>query len=208
MPDWRDPEAYAYTEGLHVHEWAWEFLRRNPDYRAAWEKYQVAAAKGFGASWGVTTRFGISDPVDPAIPAPEGVPDWLETVDSVLDQITDEEYVERYGDGAPDDLKEIFIFDVGRPIKPQLEIAAAWLRQAQQDALGKILEAPKVRRDNLVLYLRLIDARDQGASIGERGRKLFPSVDEPNQRDSAKSALKTAERMAAEDYKRLLLLES
>jgi hypothetical protein len=33
MPDWRNPADYAFTEQLQPAQWAWEFLRRNPDYR-------------------------------------------------------------------------------------------------------------------------------------------------------------------------------
>jgi hypothetical protein len=31
--DWRHGESYRYTSGLPRRGWAWEFLRRNPDYR-------------------------------------------------------------------------------------------------------------------------------------------------------------------------------
>jgi hypothetical protein len=32
-PDWRSAAAYAYLDNLSPSELAWEFLRRNPDYR-------------------------------------------------------------------------------------------------------------------------------------------------------------------------------
>lgn len=32
-PDWRSAAAYAYLDNLSRSEFAWEFLRRNPDYR-------------------------------------------------------------------------------------------------------------------------------------------------------------------------------
>jgi len=35
-PDWRDPAAYAFVQELSRERWAWEFLRRNPDYVADW----------------------------------------------------------------------------------------------------------------------------------------------------------------------------
>src|SRR5579872_2941971 len=34
-PDWYDPARYDYTKTLSREGWAWEFLRRNPTYRAA-----------------------------------------------------------------------------------------------------------------------------------------------------------------------------
>jgi hypothetical protein len=33
-PDWRSATAYAYLDNLSPSELAWEFLRRNPDYRS------------------------------------------------------------------------------------------------------------------------------------------------------------------------------
>jgi hypothetical protein len=38
LADWRDPAAYDYTRALTRDGWAWEFLRRNPLYRAAWNE--------------------------------------------------------------------------------------------------------------------------------------------------------------------------
>ena len=31
--DWRNPAAYQYALSQPVSCWAWEFLRRNPDYQ-------------------------------------------------------------------------------------------------------------------------------------------------------------------------------
>lgn len=36
MPTW--PEDYAYTKSLGREGWAWEFVRRNPEYRKDWEE--------------------------------------------------------------------------------------------------------------------------------------------------------------------------
>lgn len=33
QPDWRNENAYAYTARLTRRGWAWEFLRRNPEFR-------------------------------------------------------------------------------------------------------------------------------------------------------------------------------
>ncbi len=32
MKHWQNPDYYLYTSGLNRNQWAWEFLRRNPDY--------------------------------------------------------------------------------------------------------------------------------------------------------------------------------
>jgi hypothetical protein len=51
MPDWRDPEAYAFTAHLTREQWAWEFLRRNPDYRREWAVF-VATWRDLEAAYG------------------------------------------------------------------------------------------------------------------------------------------------------------
>src|SRR5579863_2611582 len=38
-PDWRDPASYDDTRDLTREGWAWEFLRRNPKYRRAWNEH-------------------------------------------------------------------------------------------------------------------------------------------------------------------------
>ena len=39
MADWRNPQDYDFTQGLTAPQWAWEFLRRNPVYRLAWQQF-------------------------------------------------------------------------------------------------------------------------------------------------------------------------
>lgn len=38
-PDWRTPSDYAGLRGAAREHWAWEFLRRNPDYRREWGEF-------------------------------------------------------------------------------------------------------------------------------------------------------------------------
>ena len=37
--NWRDPEAYAFCDELTSEQWAWEFLRRNPEYQRQWQEF-------------------------------------------------------------------------------------------------------------------------------------------------------------------------
>ena len=43
VSDWRSAAAYTYLNDLNPAEFAWEFLRRNPEYQ---RDYRVAAADG------------------------------------------------------------------------------------------------------------------------------------------------------------------
>lgn len=40
-PDWTKAEDYAWLNLLSRREWAWEFLRRNPDFQAAWNSARL-----------------------------------------------------------------------------------------------------------------------------------------------------------------------
>lgn len=44
--DWEREDAFDYADDLTLPQWAWEFLRRNPDYRKSWE----TAGAGFVAT--------------------------------------------------------------------------------------------------------------------------------------------------------------
>src|SRR5690242_269369 len=72
-PDWRDPEQYRHPLDLDRAGWAWEWLRRNPDYprhvpAAPQDLQRVAsfepiaslrpASPGEVARWGLSFRGG------------------------------------------------------------------------------------------------------------------------------------------------------
>ncbi len=40
IPKWDDFESYQFPETITMVDWAWEFLRRNKDYRQAWKQYK------------------------------------------------------------------------------------------------------------------------------------------------------------------------
>ena len=63
LADWQNPERYAYTRELGRDAWAWEFLRRNPLYRAGWARFQRDKPVEGTA---VLQRFGIITWEDPA----------------------------------------------------------------------------------------------------------------------------------------------
>jgi hypothetical protein len=62
--DWRRAEAHAGLADLPPAELAWEFLRRNPRYRADYQSFIDEVASGAGAEaesrrfarWGLTFR--------------------------------------------------------------------------------------------------------------------------------------------------------
>lgn len=59
---WRSEAAYEYIDKLTPSELAWEFLRRNPDYRKSYQELMVSGriaqenAAEFGLQWGLRFR--------------------------------------------------------------------------------------------------------------------------------------------------------
>jgi hypothetical protein len=56
--DWRSPKTYDYLQDLNSSDLAWEFLRRNADYRADFATTDIRAALDAGAA-GSTRRWGL-----------------------------------------------------------------------------------------------------------------------------------------------------
>jgi hypothetical protein len=74
--DWRSPAAYAYVSDLDQSSLAWEFLRRNPEYRredraVSEESQSNDQAEAFACRWG--TRFCVA----PDMPANKAALIWL-----------------------------------------------------------------------------------------------------------------------------------
>ena len=51
MLNWKNSNDYLYTQSLSTELWAWEFLRRNPEYRSDWETFNTRW-KGLEADYG------------------------------------------------------------------------------------------------------------------------------------------------------------
>jgi hypothetical protein len=59
MPDWRKPQDYDFTKVLTADQWAWEFLRRNPDYRHEWQRF-IATWRALEADYGRPSQRDIA----------------------------------------------------------------------------------------------------------------------------------------------------
>jgi hypothetical protein len=59
---WRSESAYSYIDELSPGDLAWEFLRRNPDYRKAYQDLVATGrlteeiARDFANTWGLRFR--------------------------------------------------------------------------------------------------------------------------------------------------------
>lgn len=101
-------------------------------------------------------------------------------------------------------------FKFTKPLGPQLHHATVVLKAFERrvrETTDIRPQVPKVRYDRkrYTRYLRLLDARREGATIGEMGRVLFRGKLDP--RGSVKSALRAALGMVETGYRDLLLMD-
>lgn len=220
MPDWRNGDDYAYARDLTPHGWAWEFLRRNPAYRARWtEREELSAAldlkpgnkklvQRFNKVHVSSGEFGLLSFRNPDLTATEADPFWLGAVGvSVQGASTERMIEEGTWPGFPFHISLGFSFS--KPLDAQIQHAARYLKYCEQkvhEMTGLRPQRPKVRfqRKRFTLYIRLLDARLGGASIGELGRFFFS--DKAESRKSAQGVLRKAKEMAESGYRDLLLM--
>jgi len=69
--DWRNPDDYAFTQDLSPELWAWQFLRRNPQYHKDYHWF-ISAWRELEADYGVAPNRDFSRwKLDPRAYAPE-----------------------------------------------------------------------------------------------------------------------------------------
>jgi hypothetical protein len=67
--EWRSPETERELNRLERQGFAWEFLRRNPDYRRDFDNSSGASARPFGASTrnrSAAPQWGLRFPAGPS----------------------------------------------------------------------------------------------------------------------------------------------
>lgn len=217
-PDPRDPDAYPKATSTPMTQWAWEFLRRDSDYRVRWEKLVqpflnnrqefdqeaidrrheaiVTRARqerrGFywQAPWqALRDEFGVSGDSDLC----------NTTLDPRLDRppLFDGLFVNEvtvHADWVKPP-KVLLEFDLRWPVDLQLE----YVRKLLTGRVNRI-EKParrKLRIDKFPLYLRLLDFQD--APDKEIGKYLFPNLSGETLRDAIRKTFDAASRWR-DDY--------
>jgi hypothetical protein len=222
LPDWRNPNQYPGANTPRL-EWAWQFLRRNPEYQKLWEKavflkvvYNPAsvdanlqrAKKENGvrhfnenqissSQAAFVQRFGlVSPPADPAMPAAK-----LQFSGQFI-RFAEKATSAPYRVSANlDDGQVLLWFDLNWPIEPQLKNA-------------KRLLSAKLPNQNIVTFrfhskacsrfLRLLDAKQAGTSTAEMARILYPHLTKKDPHE--KYPIDAGKRQVRFDLKRAELL--
>jgi hypothetical protein len=179
MPNWKDPKAYK--KKLDRAGWAWEFMRRNPIYRAdhakaadAWAQvprqgqffmgggaYKAEQfARELGAKWGQL------DPI--ANPDRDEVPRFLLAgpIEPDGEQVAGFYLLEEQSDTPQQQLEfATLTFDLRRPLNPQLSRARLLLRERKKSVAT--VRPVRSSESQWPLYLRVLDAKEAGAKTSE-----------------------------------------
>jgi hypothetical protein len=177
--DWRDGELYASLRHCDRAGLAWEWLRRDPAYRADYARANDGAGIANDGAC-PALRHGLVDFVDPDLPAPDARPIWHRSIDPYV--LT----VEALGEGSKGDhfpietfgpmvilricpcgMEHLLVTDGGRQIRldiaggtliagPMLQYRIAGFTSARESArtLGQLLAFRKTGRLSRGRYLR------------------------------------------------------
>lgn len=190
LPDWRDPSAYQETSEWNDLRWRWEFLRRRDDLRRDFDRYAPDAVALRNANF---VKLGLPEVSDQmASPtfttAPfggqpygyEGIPNPRVSAlpDALLAFITTAQPIgglhTYYAEGAvpayPDGVRfspdqAVWVFDLDWNIDHQLALAREQLGRLQ--ASREHRKGSKDHKAKWPTYLRVLDAKEAGASLTE-----------------------------------------
>jgi hypothetical protein len=200
LPDWTKREEYpAPCDRGQMTVWAWEFLRRNPEYRVFWKVkiepfidmtgghlpplkelkarlvpggiYRDAAGNFWLYLDELRARFGVENPSPPQSATPSHfAANYISWVENERGE--DQRIsLERH--------QVAYIFDLTRPLKHQFKMAwkSATLQQKYKQESGVInLKKSRNRAENYVLYLRILDADEAGARPKDICDLLLPDI--------------------------------
>ncbi|MGQ3673917.1 transcriptional regulator domain-containing protein [Xanthobacter sp. TB0139] len=66
--DWRSPAAYRHAKHIPAAGFAWEYLRRNDDYRRDYQAVAITRRSGSPALEAFADRWGLRFPMRPGCP--------------------------------------------------------------------------------------------------------------------------------------------
>jgi hypothetical protein len=199
VPDWRDGSAYpSRPEDFTDLEWWWEFTRRNLEYREIWLRHCPRGEQSISLQPETYAfmhhRLKLTRLADPRRRFEDGRLHWMKAprvflepfedgrqrqagADAMLEGTASAETLVRFAaerDNRRTDLGLCRIaFDLTKPLTPQLEETK---RVLEHQKVRRDLEAasPKPRQHGWANFLRVLDARDAGASLSQIAAVLWP----------------------------------
>lgn len=191
IPGWSQESAYGDFRRWNKNRWRWEFTRRREDYRKDFGDHVEAtlAAESRGrvlrpdepgffvvADWTVTLqKYGLSLLPNPRISDQPWQILMFRSLHRVGVVRGHGEYVWDDDVGSariPEGIAAVK-FDLSRPIEPQWEAMRETVLQCQKERHGRIKQSRK-HPTKWFRYLRVLDARDAGASWKDIADLVIP----------------------------------
>lgn len=194
--NWRDPGGYPDPKRTTSGQWAWEFLRRNPDYCAGYApiwallddarfvsdpaQRQIKKEQAAQLAYSLCKKFGLFEPPGHAPdPTNDKPPGYAVAVFRGLDWI-DGNPPEHQGKISPRAPHEILVsLDLRLSLNSQLEKLRSFYASTRQHATksGRV-EGVEVRSrtEHWPLYLRLLDADASGATPKQIKAALYSNL--------------------------------
>ncbi len=186
LPDWQNESSYGDTSNWGPLEWRWEFHRRRQDLRKYFDEraersYQTAREVSLAVNDTdrdlAPSEPGFLVPADDTLFGYSGIPNprISEHPRSLLLMISmtasyvgfyDGEHYSETGIALEGDNQAAVVFDLDRPLGPQIVHAKQKLKSYQVGRHGKTMR-PKLHRSKWLTYLRVLDAQECGASWSE-----------------------------------------
>ncbi len=224
LPDWTKPHQYPDPKTTSLRQWAWEFLRRNPEYQQLWEKFDalppgpIYEGRSAYAYMDIRERFekefGILDPAAPPMTIADPdfkwrlrftnpprywiLPiDWLEDDEFEMPEIDLEHSAE-----------VVLKFDVRLPLPRQINSAKMILEtQAKRLAKAGLLGGERAQIKKYQNYLRILDAKLSGATSKAIATDILGiKNDNPDYRGRVRETFKAAKQLRDRDYRLLSAL--
>lgn len=217
FPDWSNKEQYpAKPDDLTYTQWAWEFLRRNKSYQADYIAVQEISdvAERQRQSTQIARQYDLAvGLLDPLIVTAWQLPRACIFVRYPRFSVHEEDL------HAP--FKVSLTFDISLPLDPQLREAKEILHlriEEQSKSKSRLFsnlpplteKRERVSFQNLVHYLRVLDAVEVGATEFEIATALFPKLDNDNTDKYAgnvrvQNHLKAAQKLRDGAYRKICL---
>jgi hypothetical protein len=191
IKNWRDLTEYEYMDDHTPELWAWEFLRRNPEYNRDWESALSAYIKGFSENnyqikneiksvlfHGVKEKWGLffDEIFNPAFNYPCKDPNF--PLFYTYGYFYDKNSLEQIPNLK--DSQVLAVFDLSKPLQQQLEYFGELLEEEQDFFLWKHnVTIPNVRNKKIYWkdHLRRFDAVKSGATYKDIISAIFKDED-------------------------------
>lgn len=183
--DWKNEAAYDYTNDHTPELWAWEFLRRNSEYRKDWKK--------------MLAKFKC-DPENHRLPFDDARSKWNLLGGEIIDPDLDLDkvavqhplnifyeagvlYYENYFSILKvqdlEDSQAVLLFDLSMPIKTQYERVEKELLELQEEFLkGKKIPVRRNKNKQVLWkrYIRILDAYAANIKPKDIAAIIFPNI--------------------------------